>query len=198
MHPETKQTLHSAKSKKPSKKKTRSASKSPSKSKKTTKSSKGKLKKSRSRSSSPAKKLPVDLLSKPVMENAYYISHNAPQFLMYRGFSWDSGNTSKKKGKKKGKKKWKRRFIEQEQTGITLTIVRNILCIMGVKRLLIKQVISDMCYWGVPVFSTLYIRGYAITRQCSCCYCFPSGLSCLSLTSVTWIPKATFDYFMTI
>ena len=40
------------------------------------------------------------------MENAYYIAHNAPQFLAFRGFSWEgAGTKSKKKGKKKGKKK---------------------------------------------------------------------------------------------
>jgi hypothetical protein len=40
------------------------------------------------------------------MENAYYIAHNAPQFLTFRGFSWEgAGTKSKKKGKKKGKKK---------------------------------------------------------------------------------------------
>ncbi len=45
-------------------------------------------------------------MSKAAMENAYYISHNAPQFLTFRGFSWEGGGTkSKKKGKKKGKKK---------------------------------------------------------------------------------------------
>lgn len=89
--------MHSAKS--PTKAKGRS--KSPSKkSKKSSK--KGKAK---SRSASPQKSN-VDLLSKPAMENAYYISHNAPQFLAFRGFSWEgSGAKTKKKGKKKGKKK---------------------------------------------------------------------------------------------
>ena len=93
--PESKKTAHSAKtSSKP-----RGRSKSPSK-KKSKK--KGKAK---SRSASPTKSN-VDLMSKPAMENAYYISHNAPQFLELRGFSWEgSGPKSKKKGKKKGKKK---------------------------------------------------------------------------------------------
>ena len=95
--PNTKKTVHSAKS--PAK--PRGRSKSPSKkSKKSSK--KGKAK---SRSASP-KKNNVDLLSKPAMENAYYIAHNAPQFLTLRGFSWEgAGVKSKKKGKKKGKKK---------------------------------------------------------------------------------------------
>lgn len=95
--PETKKSLHSAKS--PTK--SRGRSKSPSKkSKKSSK--KGK---SKSRSASP-KKSNVDLLSKPAMENGYYISHNAPQFLAFRGFGWEgSGGKTKKKGKKKGKKK---------------------------------------------------------------------------------------------
>jgi hypothetical protein len=95
--PQTKKTLHSAKS--PAK--PRGRSKSPSKkSKKSSK--KGK---SKSRSVSP-QKTNVDPMSKAAMENAYYISHNAPQFLTFRGFSWEGGGTkSKKKGKKKGKKK---------------------------------------------------------------------------------------------
>ena len=45
-------------------------------------------------------------MSKPAMENAYYIAHNAPQFLAMRGFGWQgSTGKTKKKGKKKGKKK---------------------------------------------------------------------------------------------
>ena len=94
--PDKNKTLHSAKA--PSK--PRGRSKSPSK-KKTSK-KKGKAK---SRSVSPQKNN-VDLLSKAAMENAYYISHNATQFLSFRGFAWEgSGGKTKKKGKKKGKKK---------------------------------------------------------------------------------------------
>lgn len=39
------------------------------------------------------------------MVNGYYIAHNAPQFLGYRGFGWDTGAKGKKKKKGKGKKK---------------------------------------------------------------------------------------------
>lgn len=39
------------------------------------------------------------------MVNGYYIAHNAPQFLGYRGFGYDTGAKGKKKKKGKGKKK---------------------------------------------------------------------------------------------
>ncbi|XP_062862564.1 small lysine-rich protein 1 [Trichomycterus rosablanca] len=45
----------------------------------------------------------VDILSPAAMENAYYISHNAVDFLEFRGFSWPEA--TKKKGKKKKKNK---------------------------------------------------------------------------------------------
>lgn len=60
----------------------------------------------KSRSPSPTKtKKDVDLLSPDAMSNGYYIAHNAPQFLQFRGFGWDSGTKGKKKKKGKGKKK---------------------------------------------------------------------------------------------
>lgn len=66
----------------------------------------GKKSGKKSRSPSPSKtKRDVDLLSPDAMVNGYYISHNAPQFLGFRGFGWDSGGTKGKKKKGKGKKK---------------------------------------------------------------------------------------------
>uniref|UniRef100_A0A3B1JUE4 Small lysine rich protein 1 n=1 Tax=Astyanax mexicanus TaxID=7994 RepID=A0A3B1JUE4_ASTMX len=44
----------------------------------------------------------VDILSPAAMENAYYISHNAVDFLEFRGFGWPEA--TKKKGKKSKKK----------------------------------------------------------------------------------------------
>lgn len=69
----------------------------------------------KSRSPSPSKtKKDVDLLSPDAMVNGYYIAHNAPQFLGYRGFGWDTEAKGKKKKKGKGKKK-KWRFQDREQ-----------------------------------------------------------------------------------
>lgn len=66
----------------------------------------GKKSGKKSRSPSPSKtKRDVDLLSPDAMSNGYYISHNVPQFLEFRGFGWDSGAKGKKKKKGKGKKK---------------------------------------------------------------------------------------------
>ena len=66
----------------------------------------GKKSGKKSRSPSPTKtKRDVDLLSPDAMSNGYYISHNAPQFLQFRGFGWDTGEKGKKKKKGKGKKK---------------------------------------------------------------------------------------------
>ena len=66
----------------------------------------GKKSGKKSRSPSPSKtKRDVDLLSPDAMVNGYYIAHNAPQFLGYRGFGWDTGAKGKKKKKGKGKKK---------------------------------------------------------------------------------------------
>lgn len=66
----------------------------------------GKKSGKKSRSPSPSKtKKDVDLLSPDAMVNGYYIAHNAPQFLGYRGFGWDTGAKGKKKKKGKGKKK---------------------------------------------------------------------------------------------
>ncbi|XP_074757748.1 small lysine-rich protein 1 isoform X1 [Athene noctua] len=41
----------------------------------------------------------VDLLSPAAMLNAYYICHNAPAFLEFRGFPWPG--SPRKKGKKR-------------------------------------------------------------------------------------------------
>ena len=41
----------------------------------------------------------VDILSPAAMLNAYYICHNAPACLEFRGFSWPG--SPKKKGKKR-------------------------------------------------------------------------------------------------
>ncbi|CAN0019193.1 unnamed protein product [Bubo scandiacus] len=41
----------------------------------------------------------VDILSPAAMLNAYYICHNAPAFLEFRGFPWPG--SPKKKGKKR-------------------------------------------------------------------------------------------------
>ncbi|KFV52813.1 Small lysine-rich protein 1, partial [Tyto alba] len=41
----------------------------------------------------------VDILSPAAMLNAYYICHNAPAFLEFRGFPWPG--STKKKGKKR-------------------------------------------------------------------------------------------------
>lgn len=89
------------KPKKSAKGRSRSSSKSPSR--------KGKKsgKKSRSPSPSAKSKTPVDLLSPDAMVNGYYISHNAEQFLNFRGFGYESGGKGKKK-KKGGKKKKKK------------------------------------------------------------------------------------------
>lgn len=67
----------------------------------------GKKSGKKSRSPSPTKtKREVDLLSPDAMSNGYYISHNVPQFLEFRGFGWDTGGAKGKKKKKgKGKKK---------------------------------------------------------------------------------------------
>ena len=67
----------------------------------------GKKSGKKSRSPSPTKtKREVDLLRPDAMSNGYYISHNVPQFLEFRGFGWDTGGTKGKKKKKgKGKKK---------------------------------------------------------------------------------------------
>lgn len=67
----------------------------------------GKKSGKKSRSPSPTKtKGEVDLLSPDAMSNGYYISHNVPQFLEFRGFGWDTGGAKGKKKKKgKGKKK---------------------------------------------------------------------------------------------
>lgn len=47
-------------------------------------------------------------MSPDAMVNGYYISHNATQFLEYRGYGWENGGGGKKKKKKgKGKKKKK-------------------------------------------------------------------------------------------
>lgn len=60
----------------------------------------------KSRSPSPLKtKRDVDLLSPDAMVNGYYIAHNAPQFLGFRGFGWEAGGKKGKKKKGKGKKK---------------------------------------------------------------------------------------------
>ncbi|KAK3755024.1 hypothetical protein QZH41_011060 [Actinostola sp. cb2023] len=64
-------------------------------------------KKSRSPSPSAKSKKPVDLLSPDAMVNGYYISHNAEQFLGFRGFGYE-GDSGKKKKKGKGKKKKKK------------------------------------------------------------------------------------------
>lgn len=79
----------------------RSRSSSPSKGKKKS------GKKSRSASPSAKAKKPVDLLSPDAMVNGYYISHNAAQFLGFRGFGGEGGGSGKKKKKGKGKKKKK-------------------------------------------------------------------------------------------
>ncbi|CAH8518605.1 unnamed protein product [Heterobilharzia americana] len=47
----------------------------------------------------------IDILSKDAMENLYYIAHNAPSSLIYRGFRWSGAKPKKKKGKRKGRKK---------------------------------------------------------------------------------------------
>ncbi|XP_037090485.1 uncharacterized protein LOC119110688 [Pollicipes pollicipes] len=44
-----------------------------------------------------------DVFSAVAMENAYYISHNAGDFLSFRGFKWTGGK--KKRGKSKKKKR---------------------------------------------------------------------------------------------
>ncbi|XP_034719532.1 small lysine-rich protein 1 isoform X2 [Etheostoma cragini] len=84
-----------------------------------------KSRKSKSHSSSPAKKsggpkapqktsscakppkTEVDILSPAAMENLYYISHNAVDCLVFRGFGWP--NSNKKKKKKKGTKRKKKK-----------------------------------------------------------------------------------------
>ncbi|XP_029472816.1 small lysine-rich protein 1 isoform X2 [Rhinatrema bivittatum] len=42
----------------------------------------------------------VDILSPAAMLNAYYISHNAADCLVFRGYPWP-GSTKKGKGKKR-------------------------------------------------------------------------------------------------
>ena len=84
------------KSKKPksSRSKSRSKSRSPSR--------KGGKKSARKGSSKSVKD--VDLMSPAAMSNAYYVCHNAVDFLNARGFGWE-GASKKKKGKGKRKKK---------------------------------------------------------------------------------------------
>ncbi|XP_060699102.1 small lysine-rich protein 1 [Hemiscyllium ocellatum] len=48
--------------------------------------------------SAKAKKEKVDIMSPAAMYNLYYISHNAPDSLIFRGFSWSGGQ--RKKGRK--------------------------------------------------------------------------------------------------
>ncbi|KAK4471792.1 hypothetical protein MN116_005189 [Schistosoma mekongi] len=48
----------------------------------------------------------VNIIGKHAMENLYYIAHNAPSALIYRGFQW-SGSKLKSKGKRKGRKRKK-------------------------------------------------------------------------------------------
>lgn len=45
-------------------------------------------------------------MSPDAMVNGYYIAHNVPQFLDFRGFGWEGASKGKKK-KGKGKKKKK-------------------------------------------------------------------------------------------
>ncbi|VDP34975.1 unnamed protein product [Schistosoma margrebowiei] len=42
------------------------------------------------------------------MENLYYIAHNAPCALMFRGFRWSRLKPKRGKGKRKGRKKRKK------------------------------------------------------------------------------------------
>ncbi|XP_027899392.1 small lysine-rich protein 1 [Xiphophorus couchianus] len=53
------------------------------------------------KSSSKCNKMEVDVLSSAALEKLYYISHNAPDCLEYRGFGWP--NSQKKKGTKQKK-----------------------------------------------------------------------------------------------
>ncbi|XP_066523287.1 small lysine-rich protein 1 [Hoplias malabaricus] len=69
------------------------------------KSEKKRSSKKKSASSKP-KQPEVDILSPAAMENAYYISHNAVDCLVFRGFGWP--DAIKKKGKKSKKKKHKK------------------------------------------------------------------------------------------
>ena len=47
------------------------------------------------------KKPPADPLSTAAMLNAYYISHDAVDFLTFRGYRWEGASGGKKKKKKK-------------------------------------------------------------------------------------------------
>ncbi|CAH8849288.1 unnamed protein product [Trichobilharzia szidati] len=47
----------------------------------------------------------IDILGKIAMENLYYIAHNAPSALVYRGFRWSGMKMKKGKGKRKGRRK---------------------------------------------------------------------------------------------
>ena len=74
----------------PTKKTKKSTSKKTSKSPKKKSSKKGKDKK---------KQPPPDLFSPAAMSNAYYISHDAVDFLTFRGYRWEGATTKKKKKK---------------------------------------------------------------------------------------------------
>ncbi|XP_032361088.1 small lysine-rich protein 1 [Etheostoma spectabile] len=56
-------------------------------------------------SSAKSPKTEVDILSPAAMENVYYISHNAVDCLVFRGFGWQNSNKKKKKKGTKRKKK---------------------------------------------------------------------------------------------
>ncbi|XP_051889701.1 small lysine-rich protein 1 [Pristis pectinata] len=58
----------------------------------------GKKKKKKKKEKTPKAQVEVDILSPAAMFNLYYISHNVPSCLAYRGFLWPG--RPKKKGRK--------------------------------------------------------------------------------------------------
>ncbi|XP_032445035.1 small lysine-rich protein 1 [Xiphophorus hellerii] len=45
----------------------------------------------------------VDILSSAAMENLYYISHNAPDCLEYRGFGWPNSQRRREQNRRTDK-----------------------------------------------------------------------------------------------
>ncbi|XP_029969906.1 small lysine-rich protein 1 [Salarias fasciatus] len=68
------------------------------------------VQKPKKKSSAKPPKTELDPLSPEAIETAYYVAHNAAQFLELRGFGWSK---SQKKKKKKGAKRKRKTSSEQ-------------------------------------------------------------------------------------